>query len=42
MVLGYLLAQLFMRDVPGKGLFRTIHTLPLVIAPIAVAPPGAC
>lgn len=35
-VLGYLLAQLFMRDFPGKGLFRTIHTLPLVIAPIAV------
>jgi multiple sugar transport system permease protein len=35
-VLGYFLAQLFMRDVPGKGFFRTIHTLPLVIAPIAV------
>lgn len=34
--LGYLLAQLFMRDFPGKGFFRTIHTLPLVIAPIAV------
>ncbi len=36
LVLGYLLAQVFMRDFPGKGLFRTIHTLPLVIAPIAV------
>lgn len=35
-VLGYLLAQLFMRDFPGKGFFRTVHTLPLVIAPIAV------
>jgi multiple sugar transport system permease protein len=35
-VLGYLLAQLFMRDFPGKGFFRTIHTLPLVVAPIAV------
>ncbi|WEX10968.1 sugar ABC transporter permease [Chelativorans sp. AA-79] len=35
-MLGYLLAQLFMRDFPGKGFFRTIHTLPLVIAPIAV------
>jgi multiple sugar transport system permease protein len=34
--LGYLLAQLFMRNFPGKGFFRTIHTLPLVIAPIAV------
>lgn len=36
LVLGYLLAQLFMRDFPGKGLFRTIHTLPLMVAPIAV------
>jgi len=35
-VLGYLLAQLMMKDFPGKGFFRTIHTLPLVIAPIAV------
>jgi len=35
-LLGYLLAQLFMRDFPGKGIFRIIHTLPLVIAPIAV------
>jgi multiple sugar transport system permease protein len=36
LVLGYFLAQLLMRDFPGKGLFRTIHTLPLVVAPIAV------
>ena len=35
-VLGYLLAQLFMREFPVKGLFRTIHTLPLIVAPIAV------
>ena len=34
--LGYLLAQLLMRDFPGKGFFRTIHTLPLMVAPIAV------
>ena len=36
LVLGYLLAQLLIRDFPGKGLFRTIHTLPLMVAPIAV------
>jgi multiple sugar transport system permease protein len=36
LIIGYLLAQLFMRDFPLKGLFRTIHTLPLLIAPIAV------
>jgi multiple sugar transport system permease protein len=36
LVLGYFLAQLFMRDFPLKGLFRTIHTLPLMVAPIAV------
>ncbi|MQT14272.1 carbohydrate ABC transporter permease [Segnochrobactrum spirostomi] len=35
-VLGYFLAQFFMRDFPGKGFFRTLHTLPLVVAPIAV------
>jgi multiple sugar transport system permease protein len=35
-VLGYLLAQAFMRDFPGKSFFRTIHTLPLIIAPIIV------
>jgi multiple sugar transport system permease protein len=36
LVLGYFLAQLLMRDFPFKGLFRTIHTLPLMVAPIAV------
>ena len=36
LILGYFLAQLFMRDFPLKGLFRTIHTLPLMVAPIAV------
>jgi multiple sugar transport system permease protein len=35
-VLGYLLAQLLMRELPFKGFFRTIHTLPLMVAPIAV------
>lgn len=36
LVIGFLLAKLLMRNVPFKGLFRTIHTLPLMIAPIAV------
>ena len=36
LALGYLLAQLLMRDIPFKGFFRTIHTLPLLVAPIAV------
>ncbi|MFO1142536.1 MAG: sugar ABC transporter permease [Amaricoccus sp.] len=35
-VIGYLLAQLLMREFPGKAFFRTIHTLPLIIAPIIV------
>jgi multiple sugar transport system permease protein len=35
-ILGYLLAQLFMREFPGRGFFRTIHTLPLIVAPIVV------
>lgn len=35
-VLGYMLAQAFMREFPGKAFFRTIHTLPLIIAPIIV------
>lgn len=34
--IGYLLAQLFMKDFPGKGFFRAIHTLPLIVAPIVV------
>ena len=36
LVLGYLLAQALMRDFPGKAFFRTIHTLPLIMAPIIV------
>jgi multiple sugar transport system permease protein len=35
-VIGYLLAQLLMREFPGKAFFRTIHTLPLIVAPIVV------
>ena len=35
-VLGYFLARLFLRDFPFKGFFRTIHALPLMVAPIAV------
>jgi multiple sugar transport system permease protein len=35
-ILGYLLAQLFMREFPLRGFFRTVHTLPLMVAPIAV------
>lgn len=34
--LGYLLAQAFLREFPGKAFFRTIHTLPLIMAPIVV------
>lgn len=36
LVLGYLLARAFLKDFPGKAIFRTIHTLPLIIAPIIV------
>lgn len=36
LVLGYYLAQAFIRDFPGKSVFRTIHTLPLIMAPIIV------
>jgi multiple sugar transport system permease protein len=36
LVIGYFLAQAFMKDFPGKGFFRTIHTLPLIMAPIIV------
>lgn len=35
-VLGYALAQAFLKDFPGKAFFRTIHTLPLIMAPIIV------
>ncbi len=36
LILGFLLAQTLTRDFPGKTLFRTLHALPLMIAPIAV------
>lgn len=36
LVLGFLLAQTLVRDFPGKAVFRTIHALPLMVAPIAV------
>jgi multiple sugar transport system permease protein len=36
LVLGFILAQLLTRDFRGKTIFRTIHALPLMIAPIAV------
>lgn len=36
LILGYGLARLLLRDFPGKQFFRTIHTLPLLVAPIAV------
>ncbi|MEQ9690926.1 MAG: sugar ABC transporter permease [Bauldia litoralis] len=36
LVLGYMLARLMLSDFPFKGLFRTIHALPLMVAPIAV------
>ncbi|MET3594469.1 multiple sugar transport system permease protein [Mesorhizobium shonense] len=35
-ILGYALAQAFIKDFPGKAIFRTIHTLPLIMAPIIV------
>ncbi|AXQ95550.1 sugar ABC transporter permease [Cereibacter azotoformans] len=36
LVIGYALAQAFMKEFPGKAFFRTIHTLPLIMAPIIV------
>jgi multiple sugar transport system permease protein len=36
LVLGFLLAQTLVRDFPGKVVFRTLHALPLMVAPIAV------
>jgi len=36
MVLGYFLARMMMSNFPLKGFFRTIHALPLMVAPIAV------
>ena len=36
LVLGFFLAHSLTREFRGKAIFRTIHTLPLVVAPIAV------
>jgi multiple sugar transport system permease protein len=36
LILGFLLATTLVRDFPGKAVFRTIHALPLLVAPIAV------
>lgn len=36
LVIGFLLARTLLRSFPLKGLFRTIHTLPLMVAPISV------
>jgi multiple sugar transport system permease protein len=36
LILGFLLAHLLTQDFWGKSFFRTIHALPLMIAPIAV------
>ena len=36
LVLGFLLAQTLVKDFRGKTFFRTIHALPLLVAPIAV------
>ncbi len=36
LILGFLLASTLVRDFPGKAVFRTIHALPLLVAPIAV------
>ena len=36
LVIGFLLAQALVKEFPGKAIFRTIHALPLMVAPIAV------
>ena len=36
LVLGFVLAALLLRDFPGKAFFRTVHALPLMVAPIVV------
>ena len=36
LILGYILAQAFIKEFPGRAIFRTIHTLPLIMAPIVV------
>jgi multiple sugar transport system permease protein len=35
-ILGYIFAQALLKDFPGKSVFRTVHTLPLIMAPIIV------
>ena len=35
-ILGYFLARMLVKDFPGKAFFRTLHALPLMVAPIAV------
>jgi len=36
LVLGFILAQSLVKNFVGRGIFRTIHTLPLMVAPIVV------
>jgi len=36
LALGFLLAQTLVKSFPGRAVFRTIYTLPLIMAPIAV------
>lgn len=36
LIIGFLLANLLTKDFPGKTIFRVIHTIPLMVAPIAV------
>lgn len=36
LVIGFFLAQSMLKNFPGKALFRVIHTLPLMIAPISI------
>jgi multiple sugar transport system permease protein len=36
LIIGYFLANLLTLDFPGKSIFRIIHTIPLMVAPLAV------
>lgn len=36
LILGFIFAQILTRDFRGKAFFRTIHALPIMVAPIAV------
>ncbi len=36
LVIGYFLANMLTLDFPGKSIFRIIHTIPLMVAPLAV------